>query len=350
MATIIRNSGRADSQVCCVVLALCAALAACAGAGTRQTARSASARTVAVTAAQLFAPGTISDAREQWRITFSRDGSVAYFAASDEFFPFSRKATIYVSRFSGFGDTSAPDTANRWEKPDTAVFSGKYSDIDPAISPDGRRLYFSSIRPVNGIVRGDLDIWMVEQTGRGWSDPIHLGPEVNTPLDELYPSVSRDGSLYFASGPPAPAAGQHWDIFRAARRGAGFFERERLGEAVNRAPQPGDPHPQAAWDFNPEISADGTMLVFTSLRPDGRGLGDLYVSHLIRGKWSPAVNLGPSVNTTADEYHPTLSPDGAWLYFVRRQPRAGDFHRIPVRLIPELIQSRTRGLRDASLR
>ena len=329
-------------------------MAACSGSGTHPGPASEPLREIATAAVapELFAPGTISDAREQWRITFSRDGSAAYFASSDQFFPFSRKATIFVSHFNG----------REWSTPDTATFSGKYSDMDPAFSPDGRRLYFSSIRPVNGVVRGDLDIWMVEQSVRGWSDPVHLGSEVNSVGDELYPSVAGDGSLYFASGPRAPAPGLHYDIYRASpssldqpRRYSGptmipsFSEGAPLDSAVNRVPHTGDPNLQSAWDFNPEISTDGTTLVFTSLRPGGHGLGDLYVSHFISGKWTTAVNLGPTVNTAADEYHPTLSRDGEWLYFVRRGPNPGDFYRVPVRMLPALNRSKAGG-RDAELR
>ena len=302
------------------IVVVCGPLAACASsvAGGQPTAAPASPET--------FAPGVISDEREQWRLTFTPDGRTAYFAASDGFFPITRKATIYVSHRRGDG----------WSAPEVAPFSGTHVDMDPAVSPDGRRLYFSSIRPVDGAARTDIDLWMVERAGDGWGEPVHLGPEVNTPLDELYPSVSRDGTLYFASGPPAPQAGRHWDIFRASRRDAGFAPSERLGAGVNREPRADEPHPQAAWEFNPEISADGRTLVFTSLRPGGHGLGDLYVSHLRDGAWTPARNLGPVVNTAADEYHPTLSPDGAWLYFARRQSRSGDFFRVSTRAVPEL--------------
>lgn len=335
------------SLLACACASAC--VAACAGSGPRaatspDAASASRSATAATTRPELFAPGRISDPREQWRITFSRDGSVAYFASSDAFFPVSRKATIYRSHFNG----------TEWSAPDTATFSGKYSDIDPSFSPDGQRLYFSSIRPVNGVVRGDLDIWMVEQTVAGWSEPIHLGPEINSIGDELYPSVSRDGSLYFASGPRAPAPGADFDIYRATPidgtsprfRGRIFAHAEPLGDAINRAARRGDPSLQSSWEFNPEISADGTMLVFTSLRP-GAGLGDLYVSHLANGKWLPAENLGPAVNTPADEYHPTLSRDGEWLYFVRRGPEPGDFYRVRVRTIPALKRPTASALRDA---
>lgn len=151
-----------------------------------------------------------------------------------------------------------------------APFSGSFSDIDPFITPDGERLYFSSIRPVAGASQTDIDLWMVERTAQGWSEPIHLGPEVNSPDDELYPSASADGTLYFASGPQAPAAGKHYDIYRARRAGASFAPREVLGAAINTAPAATDLGPQAAWDFNPEVTADGTLLV---LRTGGASAG-----------------------------------------------------------------------------
>jgi Tol biopolymer transport system component len=259
--------------------------------------------------ATVFSDGGISDANEQWRITFTPDGKTAYFAESPFFFPATRQAFIYVSHLED----------GAWTAPELAPFSGQYSDMDPFLSPDGQRLYFSSIRPVDGQPRADMELWMVERTPSGWSEPIHLGPEVNSPEDELYASASADGTLYWASGPLFPQPGKHFDIYRAERQGDGFASREALGDAVNRVPAdyPGGGL-QDAWEFNPKISVDGHTLVFTSLRPGGYGLGDLYVSHLRGGEWSAAQNLGPAVNSAMDEYHPTLSRDRRTLYFIRR--------------------------------
>jgi Tol biopolymer transport system component len=305
-------------------LATCAALAALATAGAAQGVAQGGEALGAGEQATVFAPGVLSDAREQWRITFTPDGRTAYFAASAEFFPRSRQATIYVAHRRGDG----------WSAPEVAPFSGRYSDIDPCLSPSGDRLYFASIRPVDGAVRGDVDLWVVERAGGGWGEPVRLGPAVNTPADELYPSVAADGTLYFASGPAAPRPGEHFDIYQAARRGGDFAPRVRMGGAINTVPARGG-GPQDAWEFNPEISADGKTLVFTSLRPGGHGLGDLYVSHRRSGGWTPARNLGPVVNTAADEYHPTVSRDRRELYFVRRSRAtgAGDFYRVATRAL-----------------
>lgn len=276
--------------------------------------------------AELFAPGVISDEREQWRITFAPNGRTAYFASSDGFFPITRQATIYETHLVN----------GAWSTPVVAPFSGTYGDIDPSLSPDGQRLYFSSIRPVEGVIRGDTDIWMVERTPRGWGEPVHLGPEVNSPQDELYPSSSATGTLYFASGPLFPQPGEHFDIYSAERAGDGFAPRRALGPAINTTPSPDDEGLQDAWEFNPEISIDGRTLLFTSLRPGGFGFGDLYVSHLVKGEWTPARNLGPLVNTASDEFHPTLSRNGRALYFVRRIPDRGDFYRIATSVLDSL--------------
>ena len=270
-----------------------------------------------------FAPGVISDGQEQWRITFTPDGKTAYFTSSAGFFPITRQGTIHVSHL----------VDGEWTTPEVAPFSGQYGDIDPFLTPNGERLYFSSTRPADGVDDRDIDIWYVDRTASGWGEPVHLGPEVNSSTaDELYPSVDANGTLYFASGPFFPQGGRHYDIYSAEREGDGFAPRVALPMAVNTSPVAGGGL-QDAWEFNPEISVDGKTLVFTSLRPGGFGLGDLYVSRFEQGAWTPARNLGPLVNTAADEYHPTLTRNRQELYFVRRIPQPGDFYVIDARAL-----------------
>ena len=74
------------------------------------------------------------------------------------------------------------------------------------------------------------------------------------------------------------------------------------------------------------MSPDGLVVVFTSIgRIGGEGLGDLFVATRTDGEWSAEEPL--SINTPADEYHASFSPDGATLYFVRRQGN-GDLHEV----------------------
>jgi Tol biopolymer transport system component len=270
-----------------------------------------------------FSPGVISDHRWQYRITFTPDGDTAYFAVADGFFPAVRRSSIHVSHRTADG---------AWSAPAVAAFSGTHTDIDPFVTPDGRRLYFSSIRPVDGVLKPALDIFYMERTSAGWSDPIRLGPEINSERDELYPSLDASGTLYFASGPFRPTPGEGWDIYSAPPRGDGFAPRAPVAAVNTRLPwNPEDPTQD--WEFNPEVSADGRILVFASLRPGGHGSGDLYVSHRQGGEWSAPVNLGPAVNSSHDEFHPTLSRDGRTLYFARTlvSPAVvpSNFYRVP---------------------
>ncbi|MCB0571691.1 MAG: tetratricopeptide repeat protein, partial [Phaeodactylibacter sp.] len=66
--------------------------------------------------------------------------------------------------------------------------------------------------------------------------------------------------------------------------------------------------------FHPSVSADGTRLYFASNMPGGYGGADLYVSFLENGQWTPAVNLGPLVNTNGDELFPFIT-DNDKLFF-----------------------------------
>jgi hypothetical protein len=258
-----------------------------------------------------FGEGLFSTGSWEWRLSFAPSRREAYWSVSAGFFPATREqVTIVTSRKHG---------RDSWSAAEVASFSGEHSDIDPFVSPDGRTLYFASMRPVNGEARNDMNVWKVERGPQGWGEPEYLGDAVNSALDELYPSVDTWGNLYFASD----RSGQ-WDIYRSERLSdGGYAPAEALGPGVNTPD---------FWEFNPEISPDGRTLLFTSLnRPEGHGWGDLYVSHRgPDGEFLPAENLGPCVNTAADEYHPTVLWERGELYFVRflfDPGGSGDFYR-----------------------
>ena len=104
---------------------------------------------------QLFAPGVICTGDIEFGPAFEPDGKTVYFSKGSP--GLKRVSWILVSRF----------VDGAWKTPEVASFSGRYSDIDPTLSPDGKKLFFASTRPTEGTVpRPDFDLWVVEKIRR----------------------------------------------------------------------------------------------------------------------------------------------------------------------------------------
>jgi hypothetical protein len=73
----------------------------------------------------------------------------------------------------------------------------------------------------------------------------------------------------------------------------------------------------AGADFEITYSADGKTAVLASSRPGGYGGNDVYTSRLVDGEWTAPANIGPAINTAANEQEASLSDDGRVLYFTR---------------------------------
>ncbi len=193
-------------------------------------------------------------------------------------------------------------------------------DWGPSISADGLELYFQSRREGGLVGSSPYDIWMTRRPTRDgeWRKPVNLGPPVNTPHTDAFPCISADGlSLYFMSDRPG-GLGEHdiWVSTRATKNGE-WGEPVNLGPVVNSTRD----------EIGPAISPDGLTLFFSSgypftPRPGGFGRSDLWVSQRAskNGPWGKPVNLGPIVNTTANEIRPSISADGATLYFCSTRP------------------------------
>ena len=196
--------------------------------------------------------------------------------------------------------------AGRWMTPDVAPFSGQHHDADPFLSMDGQRLYFISDRPrAANDGREDLDIWYVDRVAGGWGPPVNLGEPINSRASEWFPTLAADGTMYFGSGRDGGLGGT--DIYRAASSRPGAFAvPENLGPAVN---SPAD-------EYEPLIAPDQSLLVFmASGRQDGLGAGDLFLSRAREGAWTPARNLGPAINSPALEISPYITPDRRYFFF-----------------------------------
>ncbi len=251
----------------------------------------------------LFAPDFVSTEKRELNASFSPDGRELYFARERT----PRRTAILVTRCEG----------DAWSAPAAASFSGETAvDVDVFITPDGREAYFCSTRPdpaapaagkADAGGAANSDIWVASREDGGWGEPRSLGRPVNSDADDYYPTLARDGTLYFSSNRPGGLGAN--DIYRSRRDGQGRWTApENLGAPVNT---PGR-------EYDPLIAPDGSWLAFASERPGGYGGADLYVSfRQPGGTWGEPINLGPPVNTAGSEYTPMLSPDGRYLFFTR---------------------------------
>jgi Tol biopolymer transport system component len=242
--------------------------------------------------AELLGNGVISTGMNERDFAISPDGKELYYTIST---PQSTVQTIVWMKQNSPG---------KWSAPEVVPFAGMYSDLEPAFSTDGKRLYFSSNRPVTGSDPKDFDIWVVERSGAGWGEPKNLGTPVNTAADEFYPSAARNGNLYFTAAYPQGPGKE--DIYVAAWTNNQFNKPVALDTGVN----------SKLYEFNAFVDPDEKFILFTSFgRKDDTGRGDLYIStRNSAGQWTTAKNL-KLVNSSRLDYCPYVSPDKKTLFF-----------------------------------
>jgi hypothetical protein len=186
---------------------------------------------------------------------------------------------------------------------------------------DGLELYIANDLP-GGYGNSDIYVRTREILDTYFSQPVNIGPTVNTRYGEALPSISSDGlKLYFSDYDcPRPGGFGGQDLWFARRntRNDPWQEPINLGENVN----------SPASDSRPHISVDGLFLFFDSNRSEGYGGSDLYVTKRksLSDPWGEAMNLGPRVNSPTAEYNPCISSDGRELFFVRND----DIWQVPI--------------------
>jgi len=192
-----------------------------------------------------------------------------------------------------------------WTQAELLPFTGRYHDIEPFFSHDGKRLYFASRRPIYGdSSRTDYNIWFSDKSGDSWSDPEPLDTLINSGGDEYYPSLSREGHLYFTSSREEGVGSE--DIFVARWKDGAYTAAVPLDTMIN----------SPSYEFNAFIDPDEAYIIFGSYgRPDGFGGGDLYISVKDEyGSWTKARNLGPGINSSKLDYCPFVDAKGLNLY------------------------------------
>ncbi len=188
-------------------------------------------------------------------------------------------------------------------------------EVRASISADGLQLFIQSNRPGG---YGGMDIWVATRatTDDDWGEPVNLGSTVNSSSIDGAPSMPADGlSLFFYSTRSGGYGLRDIWVTTRATTADDWGTPENLGPTVN----------SSADEIFPSISADGLQLYFSewyTLRPGGYGGSDMWVTtrDTVSDPWGTPVNLGPTVNSSSHDDSPFITADGLTLFFGSTRP------------------------------
>ena len=187
----------------------------------------------------------------------------------------------------------------------------KYHEYGAVISADESVIIYTSRRegstggkidPVLNEQYEDLYISTKNEDGT-WSPAKNMGENVNTNDHDAVSGISADGQKIILYRGKSGMG----DIFECVLEGSEWSKPRDFGKHINTKDYQ---EPSACY------SPDGNILYFVSERPGGIGKHDIYLSRKDeKGKWGPAENLGPTINTKHKEDGVYMHPDGKTLYF-----------------------------------
>jgi outer membrane protein OmpA-like peptidoglycan-associated protein/Tol biopolymer transport system component len=214
----------------------------------------------------------------------------------------------------------ATKSGTGWSLPVTAgqALSWAEQSGSATLTPDGNFMIFAAYEwdesQPDKKGSGRTDLYSAERIGGEWRNVTNLGPVINSPDWDSQPTLSADGrTLYFASDRPGGAGGT--DIYVTRRTTTGWTTPVNLGAPINT---PED-------DMAPTIAPDGKILFFSSKGHGGLGGFDIFAArggNQLGVNWSSVENLGAPINSPSDEYFFVSIPNSKTSYFC--SDRAGN--------------------------
>jgi len=255
---------------------------------------------------EIFAPGIISTEKSELNAVFSPKENEFYYAIHT---PEDKYIIMYTKQVD-----------NIWTQPEIISFSGKYTDVDMAFSPNGNQLYFCSKRPVPGNSAPEYNIWICERLqNNNWSEPIKMGTPINTSESETYPTFTNDGTMYFSSSRTGGKGSK--DIYYSKYINGKFTEAINLGDSINTQYGEGDTY----------VAPDESYLIITCWgRPEGKGLDISFKKE--DGTWTRKTNMEKVLQRNIIGGCPYVSPNGKYFFYTYK----GDIYWVDAKIIEDL--------------
>lgn len=262
-----------------------------------------------------FAPGIVnSEAQNHSCVSISPEGKEMYWSAFSTINDIRQERIWFANMING-----------SWTPAEVASFSGEYRDSGPRFSYDGKRLYFTSIRPTDkNDAHTDANTWYIEKIETGWGHPQLLGYPANSEFHEWGPTITKNGNLYFMY---RRSCTEFWNIYFSEYKNGKYNIPIKLGDAIN----------SDFADGFPFIHPDEKYLIFYSERPGGScDEAEMFISFRNRdGSWSKAKDMGPLINSSPTRFA-GLSPDGKYFFFSRKSDSKEEIYWVNAKIIDTL--------------
>lgn len=181
-----------------------------------------------------------------------------------------------------------------------------------SITIDNSTLFITQCISLDDYEYRNCDIYISHRTAYGWSEMENLGPNVNGKLTwESQPSISPDGkTLFFASVRPENLGStkeyQSSDIYYTCLQEDNTWSKAKsIKKPINTEGN----------EKSPFFHADNRTLYFTSDTHNGLGGFDIFYSQQIDSSWTDPVNIGYPINTEEDDLGFVVSTSGERAYF-----------------------------------
>ena len=261
---------------------------------------------------EIFAPGIVSTAGfEHSKIEFAKDGSVLYWAAQPEGNNAGslRQKIWFVKRENDV-----------WMRPEQLPVN-QLGVRSPTIVPISNDILFLGSADTTATDAHHLkdDLFRIDREHKQTENISGQFPMLTKSWSF---SFAPNGNLYYDY-----PEGDTYNIYCAEYKDGIYGPPQKLNASIN----------DGNTSIHPCICPDESYLIFSSFRPGGRGIADLYISFRDKnGQWSDAQNMGDVINTDMLERFPSVSPDGKYLFFTRNKGEASDFYWVDAKVIEAL--------------
>ena len=264
---------------------------------------------------EIFAPGIVSTANytevldiyitNKWRIHFYRDLPT-------------RTLELTTELKNG-----------KWTSPSHAMYFTGPNYPELLLIPDEKMIAIAANRSIEGgeVSPNGFDIWIAQETNDGGHLVRWLGPEINSKRHDSWPSMTKDGTIYFYSDREGGMGGS--DIYKTKLINGKYLKVENIGAPVNTKYGEADPY----------VAQDESYIVFCSASPHRKRFGkaDLFVIFKQQDdSWSEPLNMGSAINTAENEDRPMLTTDGKYMFFSRENHGTLDIYWVSTKIIDEL--------------